>query len=127
VWDLHDREDAVTLTPVTEATFDEVLAAEAGLVLVDFWAQWCGPCKMVEPVLEDIAGIHRDRLTIVRCDVDEEPGLARRYGVMSMPTLMLFRDGEPVMRVVGARGKGQLLAEIDPFLAAAGDQSAAAR
>jgi thioredoxin 1 len=117
----------VTLTSVTEATFDEVLAAEAGLVLVDFWAQWCGPCKMVEPVLEDIAGIHRDRLTIVRCDVDEEPGLARRYGVMSMPTLMLFRDGEPVMRVVGARGKGQLLAEIEPWIAETGDQSVAAR
>jgi thioredoxin len=116
----------VTLTSVTEASFDEVLAAETVPVLVDFWAEWCGPCKLVEPVLEEIAAIHRDRLTIVRCDVDENPEVARRYGVMSMPTLMVFREREPVHRLVGARGRGQLLAEIEPFLVAA-DHSGQAR
>ena len=115
------------LTSVTERSFDEVLAAETAPVLVDFWAEWCGPCKLVEPVLEDIAASHRDRLTIVRCDVDDNPDLARRYGVMSMPTLMLFRDGEPVLRLVGSRGRGRLLAEIEPWVAEAGDQSDAAR
>jgi thioredoxin 1 len=114
------------LTSVTEASFDEVLAAETAPVLVDFWAQWCGPCTLLEPVLEEVAAIHRDRLTIVRCDVDENPELARRYGVMSMPTLMMFRDGEPVLRLVGARGQGHLLAEIEPWVATAGDQSPAA-
>jgi thioredoxin len=113
------------LTSVTEASFDEVLAGETAPVLVDFWAQWCGPCTLIEPVLEEIAAVHRDRLTIVRCDVDEQPGLAMRYGVMSMPTLMLFREGEPVLRLVGARGKGHLLAEIEPHLAA--DHSGQAR
>ncbi len=114
------------LASVSEASFDEILAAGTAPLLVDFWAQWCGPCKLVEPVLEEMAAIHGDRLAVVRCDVDENPGLALRYGVMSMPTLLLFRDGEPVLRLVGARGRGQLLAEIEPYLLAE-DHSGQAR
>ena len=74
------------------------------------------PCKLVEPVLADIAGIHRSALRVARLDTDAHPASARRYEVMSLPTLMLFANGEPVMRLVGARGKGQLLAELDRFL-----------
>jgi thioredoxin 1 len=114
------------LTSVREATWDELLAVDVAPVLVDFWGEWCGPCKLVEPVLEEIAAIHAGRLTVVRCDLDESPGLAVRYGVMSVPTLLLFREGEPVLRLVGARGRGQLLAEIEPYLLAE-DHSGQAR
>jgi thioredoxin len=108
--------DAVTVPDVTDATFDEVLASSEVPLLVDFWATWCGPCRAVEPVLAEVAGQRRGELRIVRVDVDENPDLARRYGVMSMPTLMLFAGGEPALRLVGARGQGQLLAEIDQGL-----------
>jgi thioredoxin 1 len=107
---------ATPLPSVTEATFDEALAADGVPLLVDFWAPWCGPCRMVEPVLADIAALRRGSLRVVRVDMDENPGLSLRYGVMSVPTLLLFADGEPVMRLVGARGKGQLLAELDAHL-----------
>jgi thioredoxin 1 len=109
--------DAATLPDVTDATFDEVLASCNVPLIVDFWATWCGPCHTVEPVLAEIAGLRRGELRIVRVDVDVNPDLARRYGVMSMPTLLLFAGGEPVLRLVGARGRGQLLAEIDRGLA----------
>lgn len=104
------------LLGVTEATFDEELAGTGVPLLVDCWATWCGPCRMVEPVLAEIAELRRNRLRIVRLDMDENPGFSLRYGVMSVPTLLLFVDGEPVVRLVGARGKGQLLAAVDPHL-----------
>jgi thioredoxin 1 len=85
-------------------------------VLVDFWATWCGPCTMIEPILADLAGQWSDRLRVVRIDVDANPDVTRRYGVMSMPTLMLFRDGEPVLRMIGARGRQHLMAELDEVL-----------
>ena len=105
--------DTAALPDVTETTFDEVLASSDVPLLVDFWATWCGPCHTVEPVLAEIAGQRPGELRVVRVDVNGNPDLARRYEVMSMPTLMLFAGGEPVMRLVGARGRGQLLAEID--------------
>ncbi len=101
---------------ISEASFDEELAGTGVPLLVDCWATWCGPCRMVEPVLAEIAELRRGRLRIARLDTDESPGFSLRYGVMSVPTLLLFVDGEPVMRLVGARGKGQLLAAIDPHL-----------
>lgn len=93
---------------VTSSTFQrEVLASEQP-VIVDFWAPWCGPCHAVSPVLERIAAERAGELKLVKVDVDEEPELATRFGITSLPTIVLFRDGEPVAGAVGARGKTQL-------------------
>ena len=101
---------------LTDATFDETLAAGDLPVLVDFWATWCGPCTLIEPILADLASEWADRLRVVRVDVDTNPLVVRRYGVMSMPTLMVFRAGEPVLRLVGARGRNHFMAELDEVL-----------
>src|ERR671937_113736 len=92
---------------VTEQTFEtEVLASEQP-VLVDFWAEWCGPCHAVAPVLDQIAA-ERSELKVVKLNIDEQPAVAQRYGVMSIPTLILFKDGEPVAAAVGAMPKSML-------------------
>lgn len=101
---------------VTDSTFDESIGSAETPVLVDFWAEWCGPCKMIAPVLEEIARDQADRVTIVKLNVDENPDIAMRFDVMSIPTLLLFKDGEVVHRTVGAKGKNQLLAELDAYL-----------
>ncbi|MFB7473875.1 thioredoxin [Kitasatospora sp. NPDC056184] len=101
---------------VTDETFAaEVLAAE-GPVLVDFTADWCPPCRQMVPVLAEIAREQADRLTVVSLDVDHNPETQAAYGVLSMPTLMVFRGGEPVKSVVGARAKARLLRELDDVL-----------
>ncbi|MBF6213671.1 thioredoxin [Nocardia puris] len=106
---MADNGNTVT---VTDASFaDDVLLSEKP-VLVDFWADWCGPCKMVAPVLEEIAGAHADKLTIAKLDVDANPSTAREYQVLSLPTMMLFRGGKPVKQIVGAKGKAALLREL---------------
>jgi thioredoxin 1 len=87
-------------------------------VLVDFWAEWCVPCHMVSPVVEEIGQEKGESLRVAKLNIDENPEVTRRYGVMSIPTLMLFKGGEEKVRVVGARGKEALLREIDPHLAA---------
>jgi thioredoxin 1 len=93
---------------VTEATFeDDVLKSETP-VLVDFWAEWCGPCHAVSPVLERIAEERKDELTLVKVNIDEEQELAQRYGVMSIPTMILFKDGAPAAAAVGAQPKAAL-------------------
>jgi thioredoxin 1 len=102
---------------VSDATFDEAVGASDNVVLVDFWAEWCGPCKMIAPSLEEIASEHRGKLTIAKLNVDDNPDTARRYDVMSIPTLLVFRDGEPVKRLVGAKGKGQLLQDLAEYIA----------
>ncbi|HEX2736803.1 MAG TPA: thioredoxin [Acidimicrobiia bacterium] len=102
---------------VSDATFDETVGASDNVVLVDFWAEWCGPCKMIAPSLEEIASEQRGKLTIAKLNVDDNPDTARRYDVMSIPTLLIFKDGEPVKRLVGAKGKGQLLQDLAEYIA----------
>ena len=101
---------------LTEQTFDEEIKGAATPVLVDFWAEWCGPCKMIAPILDQIAQDHPDALRIGKINIDENLELARRFNVMSIPTLILFKEGEVQLRIVGAKGKGQLLEELHPFL-----------
>jgi thioredoxin 1 len=105
-----------TLTALTDATFEEEINSSDQPVLVDFWAEWCGPCKLINPILEDLATEYDGKLRIVKVDVDESPDVARRYEVMSIPTLVLFNDGAPQKRLIGAKGKGQLVQELAEFL-----------
>jgi thioredoxin 1 len=101
---------------VTDATFvDQVLTSEKP-VLVDFWATWCGPCKMVAPVLEEIAAENGEKLTIAKIDIDENPNTPRDYQVMSIPTLILFQGGKPVKQIVGAKPKAALLSDLSDVL-----------
>ena len=104
------------ITTVSEATFDETIQSTTEPVLVDFWAEWCGPCKMIAPVLDEIAAEKAGALKIAKLNVDDNPELARRFEVMSIPTLILFKDGQPAKRIIGAKGKAQLLADLDDFL-----------
>jgi thioredoxin 1 len=102
---------------LTSSTFDETIAGSAVPVLVDFWAEWCGPCKKIAPVLEDMAGELGDQIQITKLNTDEHPDIAMRYNVMSIPTLLVFQSGEVQKRIVGAKGKSALLEELDEFLA----------
>jgi thioredoxin 1 len=104
------------ITALTDMTFDEEVAASEVPLVVDFWAEWCGPCRMVAPVLEDIATQHEGKLRITKLNVDDAPDIARRYEVMSIPTLLVFKDGLLKKRMIGAKGKNQLLAELAEFL-----------
>jgi thioredoxin 1 len=103
------------IVTLTTSTFDETVRASAKPILVDFWAEWCGPCKMIAPILGEIATEQPD-ITIAKLNVDENPDIAMRFNVMSIPTLLVFDKGEVRKRIVGAKGKGQLLQELNEFL-----------
>jgi thioredoxin 1 len=98
---------------VTDATFEAEVLKAAGPVLVDYWAEWCGPCKMIAPVLDDIATEYDGRLTIAKLNIDENQETPAKHGVRGIPTLMLFKDGEVAATKVGALSKSQLAAFID--------------
>ena len=104
------------LVTVTDATFDELVLGAELPVLVDFWAEWCGPCKMVAPVLEEIAGEHAEKLSVVKLNIDENPGAARDYQIMSIPTMAVFSGGKMVKSIVGAKPKAAILRDLEAYL-----------
>ncbi len=102
---------------VTDSDFEEKVLQSSVPVLVDFWAEWCGPCHMVAPVLEEIAAEKQGKVTVAKLDIDENPDTARRYGILSIPSMLLFVDGVEKRRLVGARGKQQILGDLAEFIA----------
>lgn len=101
---------------LTAETFSEEIAGADTPVLVDFWAEWCGPCKMIAPILDEIAGEQAGKIKIAKLNVDDVPDVARQFEVMSIPTLIVFKDGEPAKRIVGAKGKAALLEDLNEYL-----------
>ena len=101
---------------VTDETFEAEVLNNDKPVLVDYWAEWCGPCKMVAPVLEAIAEEHGDKLDIVKLNVDDNPVITQKYGILNIPTLGVFKNGEVVKELVGARAKSALLRELADFI-----------
>ena len=101
---------------LTSSSFDETVKSSTTPVLVDFWAEWCGPCKAIAPVLKELSTELVGKLTIAKLDVDAHGDIAQRFNVMSIPTLLIFNNGEVQKRLVGAKGKSQLLQELAEFL-----------
>ena len=104
------------IVTLTTATFDETVNGSSVPVIVDFWAEWCGPCKQISPILSEIAVEQADHLVVAKLNVDENPDIAMRFNVMSIPTMLVFDGGELKKRIVGAKGKGSLLQEFGEFL-----------
>jgi thioredoxin 1 len=101
---------------VTDASFESAVLNSDKPVVVDFWATWCGPCKMVAPVLDEIAGENKEKLTVAKLDIDANPATARDYQVMSIPTMIVFKGGKPVKQIVGAKPKAALLSDLADYL-----------
>ena len=98
---------------LTEQTFDETLSTHEGLLMVDFWAEWCGPCRAIAPVLDDLVRESSGRVTLAKVNVDENPGLAARYGIRSIPTILLVKQGKVVDQVIGAVSKPRIKEKLD--------------
>jgi thioredoxin 1 len=101
---------------VSDSNFDQMVLQSKTPVMVDFWAVWCGPCRMVEPIVEELAGEYEGKVTVARLNVDENPKTASQYGIMSIPTLLIFKDGAPVSNIIGFRPKAELEKSIDAVL-----------
>ncbi len=101
---------------VNDSNFDQMVLQSKTPVLVDFWAAWCGPCRMVAPLVEELAGEYEGKVTMVKLNVDENPQIASQYGIMSIPTLLIFKDGAPVSNIVGFRPKAELQRSLDAVL-----------
>lgn len=104
------------LRTFTDANFETDVLQNEGVVLVDFWAPWCGPCRMVGPIVEDLAREYEGRATIGKLNVDENQGTAAKYGIMSIPTLMVFKNGRAVDKIVGAAPKEVISSKLDAYL-----------
>lgn len=104
------------MVDLTQDTFDEEVLKATAPVLLDFWAPWCGPCRMVAPLVAEIAAEYGEQLKVAKVNVDENQDLAGRYGIMSIPTLCLFVKGEVVSRLIGFRPKTEIVAEIDKYI-----------
>jgi thioredoxin 1 len=101
---------------VTDATFEAEVLNATKPVIVDYWAEWCGPCRQVAPVLEEIAKEHGEKIDIVKLNVDDNPQVTQRYGIMNIPTMSVFKDGQVVKEIVGARPKSALLRDLAEFI-----------
>ena len=101
------------VVPLTEQNFDEALVANQGLMMVDFWAEWCGPCRAIAPALEELTRASGGTVTLAKVNVDENPGLAARYGIRSIPTILFVKNGKVVDQVIGAVPKAQIQKKLD--------------
>ena len=105
-----------TTKVVTDSTFEQEVLKSDKPVIVDYWAEWCGPCRMVAPVLEEIASENAEKIQVVKLNIDENPTIAQKYGIMAIPTMNVFSGGQVVKQIVGAKPKSAMLKELSEFL-----------